>query len=160
MERIAATQEDPEIHFTLARAQLEVELGFSVRRSDVTLDPSQPEVLRRIDRALERFIDLSLQIGKANRELVACDLAALYATASRDCGMLDDAVRRFQQIVAQHGGYANQARQMNARLRTATALGQTFSTVPEVTSRFDPLSATSDVIPRRPSGLLIEPTVR
>lgn len=159
MERIAATQEDPEIHYTLARTQLEVELGFSVRRSDLTLDPSRPEVLRRVDRAFERFIDLSLRIGKANRELVACDLAVLYATASRDRGMLDDAVRRFQQIVAQHGGYANQARQMNVRLRTATTLGRTFSTVPEVTSRFDPLSAATDVVPRRPSGLLIEPAV-
>lgn len=76
--------------------------------------------------------------------------------------MLDDAVRRFQQIVALyglHGGYANQARQLNARLRTATALSRTFSAVPEVTSRFDPLSADADTVPRRPSDLLIEPAV-
>ncbi|MER6187833.1 hypothetical protein [Streptomyces sp. NPDC001652] len=159
MERIAATQEDPEIHYTLARTKLEVELGFGIRRRDLTLDPSRPELLRRIDRAFELFIEQSLRIGKPNRELTACNLSVLYATASRDGGMLDDAVRRFKQIVALHGGYANQARQLNARIRTATALSRTFSAVPEVTSRFDPLSAGADTVPRRLSGLLIEPAM-
>lgn len=157
MERIAEGRDDLEIHYTLARTKLEVELGFGVRRSDLEVDFSRPGVCRRIDGAFDSFTELSARIGKANRELTGCDLTALYAIALRDRGMLDDAVRRFGEIVARHGGYANQARRLNARLQAASSLSRVFVDVPEVAGRYDPLSADADAIPARPTGLLITP---
>ncbi len=153
---LADREDRVEVQFTRERRALELLLGYSARRDDLTLAPSSRSRAHGIDEQFRRFAAVTDAHSSPNRLLSGQDITLLYAVLTRDAGLAGQARDRFQEINDEVGGYANLADRFNARLRAAKGLSEKFRGIEEVRGPSDPLRDPR-AVPGRATGLLVRP---